>query len=71
MIACLSGVVAVLERNPKRGRGSDDEYKEPTTMPASQGDIDTSAENDSTPIFGIQVGTDTYALRTEPGTLSI
>ena len=39
-----------------------------TTMTASQGDISTSAENDYTPIFGIQAGTDTYVLRTEPGT---
>jgi hypothetical protein len=60
---------AVLEKNPKRGRGSDGEHKEPTTIAASQGDIGTSAENDYAPIFGIQVGTDTYALRTEPGTL--
>jgi hypothetical protein len=40
---------AVLERNPKRGRGSDGEYQEPTTTAASQGDIGTPAENDSAP----------------------
>jgi hypothetical protein len=36
----------VLERNAKRGRGSDGEDKDPTTMAASQRDIGTSAEKD-------------------------
>jgi hypothetical protein len=58
------------QRNPKRRRGLDNEDKEQTTMAASQGDIGTSAENKYTRVFGIQVGTDTYPLRTEPGTLS-
>jgi hypothetical protein len=30
-------------------------------------DIDTSVKNDYSPIFGVQVGADTYALRTELG----
>jgi hypothetical protein len=46
------------QRNPKRKRGSDYEYAFDTPLA-------------STPKFGIQVGTDAYVLRTEPGTLSI
>ena len=62
--------VAFLQRNPKRVRGSDGEYEEPITTAASQEDIGTSAENDYDPIFGIQVGRDTFVLTSEPGTPS-
>ena len=53
------------QRNPKRKRGFHN--KEPTTMTTSQGHKDTSVKNDYSPMFGIQVGADTYALRTELG----
>jgi hypothetical protein len=54
------------QRNPKRKWGFNNE--ELTTMTTSQGDICTSVENDYSPIFGVQVGTDTYVRRTELGT---
>jgi hypothetical protein len=47
---------------PKRKRGSDG---------APQEDIGTSAENDYDSTFGIQVGGDTFAIRTVPETPSI
>jgi hypothetical protein len=59
------------QRNPKRRRGSDGEYTEPTTTTALLGDIDTLQD---TPISRpdtkrcIQVGRETYAVTSQPGT---
>jgi hypothetical protein len=62
--------VTFRDRNPKRVRESDGEYEEPITTAASQEDIDTLAEHDNDPIFGIQVGRDTFILKSAPGTPS-
>jgi hypothetical protein len=53
------------QRNPKRKWGFNNEG--PTAVATSQGDIST-VDQDYSPIFGVQVGADTYALRTELGT---
>jgi hypothetical protein len=54
--------------NPKSRWGFTDER--PTIVDTNKGVLDTSAESGCSPIFGVQVGTDTYALRTEPGTVN-
>jgi hypothetical protein len=67
----------VLDRDPKRKRGSDGEFEEPTGTATPQGHLDTSAKDDFDSILvtdsshpthlsdiamGIQVGRDTFAL---------
>ena len=57
-------------RNPKRRRGSDGEYTEPTTT-ALLGDIDTLTNTPTSrpnPKRCIQVGRETYAVTSQPGT---
>jgi hypothetical protein len=59
------------QRNPKRRRGSDGEYTEPTTTTALLGDIDTLKDTPtSRPDTKrcIQVGRETYAVTSQPGT---
>ena len=59
------------QRNPKRRRGSDGEYTEPTTTAALMGDIDTLKDTStSRPDTKrcIQVGRETYAVTSQPGT---
>jgi hypothetical protein len=67
--------IPVPERNPKRKRGSDCEYEELTGTTTPQGQFDTWAKDASTrwPDIKrcIQVGSDTFALKTMPGTHSI
>ena len=61
------------KRNPKRTRGSDSEYTEPITMVALLGDIDTLKDTStSRPDTRrcIQVGRETYALTSKPGTVT-
>ena len=61
------------QRNPKRRRGSDGEYTEPTTTAALLGDIDTRKDTStSRPDTSkcIQVGSNTFVLRTQPETPS-
>ena len=59
------------QRNPKRRRGSDGEYTEPTTTAVLLGDIDTLTDPPtirSNPKRCIQVGSETYAVTSQPGT---
>ena len=61
------------KRNPKRTRGSDSEYTEPITMVALLEDIDTLKDTStSRPDTKrcIQVGRETYAVTSQPGTPS-
>ncbi len=58
-------------RNPKRSRGSDNEYTEPTTTMTPLGDIDTLKDtptNQPDTKRCIQVGRETYAVTSQPGT---
>jgi hypothetical protein len=59
------------QRNPKRRRGSDGEYTGPTSTAALLGDIDTLTDTvTSQPDTKrcIQVGRETYAVLSQPGT---
>ena len=53
--------------NPKSRWGFSGER--PTIVTTNKEVLGTSAKSGCSPIFGVQVGTDTYALRTEPGTV--
>ena len=58
-------------RNPKRRRGPDNEYTEPTTTMTPLGDIDTLKDtptNQPDTKRCIQVGRETYAVTSQPGT---